>query len=950
MQLAAALLEYDNDPDNPQAPKRSAQESAIFSHLRRYLPSNVPRQTDYLGVALSGDEISSKASRPGPGYRQSRVSAYSVKTLHNPFKSSQIEEEDENEETLEVDFSSWGLDAFIPKDKDKITKHKSRRHSTDLLSVRSHQPLTTHATDNTEPRPAFVASRSMSFGNLDLSAVEVQRTVPSDNRRRSMGTLMQSSDMKIPPQRRRASSYTPLADSGLESSQGIPFPVVSKSSTSNKPDPGMFSHRATRERLLSNVDGEECESPYKDAQLDSGRQHVTSDANANIIKSVDENPFVLEPPSHTSRFDPKATTYNRTMSNASMVSRPIFEEDIAETQIIHERDRRYSTTVDLLRPKVLVMPSPLQAVSGPGLPSKDITRDGFELSTDGPPLPPGARSTGRASTALSTFEPPSVASNSFTPNPLASLSLSQVTFRNTLRAGNDDDGRDGYDDRILPRATEDGQQVLLEDDEQDDFQMNTTLDENEILKGARPPGKLYGKSLIDDLEERKAQMRNKQRVFAGDERPSMMVRGTLQRTSTLIDPTTLRARPPSGLPGSHLRRDSQEALKQGNSSSPLVNFENDNKGIGARRQLAATRSVFGVDTLWEREMAKLRDIEAQEKAEEVRQKEEVVDTPKKKKKKHKRKDQTRGTTESVAAQPNSEHLVEEILPKSNALRDPPVLPDIQRSSRRPPPQMSDNNSESEVSTVQGVSANKRPDTSWHAISSDEDKPRKTTGVGLRNPGAHHRSRQSQPQQRRSQNDSDEDVPLSIAVQRIGRDTITLPAADNNEVDSDDERPLSTFILKQQPSSSLLPDINFDNLAICSDDDGQDDDDQPLGLRASRISLGGIQLGMNTNDDDDDRPLAYHPEQQRRQTQYQMLAQAQAQQQQFMLQAQMQNSVYLPPMMAAATPTFFAPSMMPMMMQPAPLPPLAPSPPPMRDEAKFGRVDQWRRNVAIEGDS
>jgi hypothetical protein len=103
--------------------------------------------------------------------------------------------------------------------------------------------------------------------------------------------------------------------------------------------------------------------------------------------------------------------------------------------------------------------------------------------------------------------PPPIASNSFTPNPLSDLTPSQQLFRNTLAV----DGRfDTFPDD-LPRAIEDGEQAQLypEELEPEEPPPSPPLPDTSIPK--RPPGKLYGKSLIDDLESRKAQMRSKQR-------------------------------------------------------------------------------------------------------------------------------------------------------------------------------------------------------------------------------------------------------------------------------------------------------------------------------------------------------------------------------------------------------------------------------------------------------
>lgn len=73
----------------------------------------------------------------------------------------------------------------------------------------------------------------------------------------------------------------------------------------------------------------------------------------------------------------------------------------------------------------------------------------------------------------------------------------------------------------------------------------------------------------------------------------------------------------------------------------------------------------------------------------------------------------------------------------------------------------------------------------------------------------------------------------------------------------------------------------------------------------------------------------------------------------MMQAQLHNNMFFNPSMMGSG--FFSPSMAgpmmnpmnPMMMMQAPIP--VPSPPPVHDTAKFGRVDKWRRDVAVEGE-
>jgi hypothetical protein len=466
---------------------------------------------------------------------KSRASRGSIDALRNPFGvDDQMESEEEAEgDELEVDLASWGLDAFMPKD--KATRNgKGRAKSADLVaphpvsSVPSHHPLTSNDAITTSPKRALGASRSMSVGgNLEYFGVEKavlerQATHRADNRRRSIGSPLDLAGIEmpeIPIQRRRASSHTLLPTSSLTSPHSIPFPTTSvrppsppnarlnmrSSSFTGYMDIPSGSH----ERVLSNA-SMDSKMLMKDEHSAMDHTRRMSNATMATVLLADDNPFSLRPPSRASRFDPKAAAHARTTSNASLGSRILLDGDamsVGTAQVPHDRERRFSTTLDLLRPKVLVMPSPLQSVAPPAPPPNDHVREGFQLSTDGPPLPPGARSTRRTSATLSMLEPfhPNP-SNSFTPNPLITLSLSQQTFRNTLPIG----GQRGsmHMEGGLPRATQDGNQAQLEPLEPENLQLSVPTEDP---KTGRPAGKLYGKSLIDDLENRKAQMRSKQR-------------------------------------------------------------------------------------------------------------------------------------------------------------------------------------------------------------------------------------------------------------------------------------------------------------------------------------------------------------------------------------------------------------------------------------------------------
>lgn len=370
---------------------------------------------------------------------------------------------------------------------------------------------------------------------------------------------------------------------------------------------------------------------------------------------------------------------------------------------------------------------------------------------------------------------------------------------------------------------------------------------------------------------------------------------------------------------------SQPALGRKNSlnAKPLLNFDDDDKLLRpgpSNGKPVNSRSVFGVDTLWERELVKLKEMEAKEKIQEELQKVEEEAREKRRGRKGKRKDKSKARDYSPAETPDA-MSTSESLPIGNPriAASPPVLPAIPQALRRPPPVHDDSDSEDSERAGPSHPQDRAPD-GW--VSSDEEGngPTRTTGTG--------------PRFMKKQipdiggDDSEEDLPLAATIHRVAQRATQLQASP----DSDEEQPLSVLLQKTKMS---LPSINFDrrSQSNAAQDDDADEDDQPLGLRASRIapSVSSVQGGG----DDDDMPLAYHPEQQRR-SQYHMMAQAaQQQQQQMMVQAHLQNSMFFSPqpMMASG---YFGP---PMMMQT----PMAP----MHDEAKYGLVDRWRRDVIVD---
>ncbi|EPQ59226.1 hypothetical protein GLOTRDRAFT_125535 [Gloeophyllum trabeum ATCC 11539] len=954
LQLAAALIEYDNDPSNPNAPFRSAHDSAIFAHLRR---NNAPRpgsrkSTDYLGVALPSEAGSVSGRESAMDNRRSRGS---MDALRNPFGAAEEEvepeHEPEHEEDLDIDLASWGLDAFIKKE--KAPKKSAAKAKSDVLP-NPHPVKLEENSAGPSRRPVPSGSRSMSVSGLDgfgeggafLESKSNMR--PDMPRRASFGSPLdfpeRKTDSPRPTHERAVSHHALIANMPTTPPlHSVPFPSQSTDELNNIP-------------RLPSPDRGSVYYPRGPGAHGRTTSHGTMATMASKALLNDENsPFAVRPPSpsRSSRFDPKAMAHARTMSNASWGTQALLNRDdavsVAPSGMERNQERRYSKW-DLMRPKVLVMPSPLQGTmpmkSGP---PPVRSKDGFELSTDGRPLPPGARASRRVSGVLSPIQPSApIASNSFTPNPRTSLTLSQLTFRNSLMVDGQRDVAYADIESQLPRATEDGQQVALPTPVLEEPEIPlpvVTEPEPESNQPRRPPGKLFGTSLIDNLEARKAEMRSRQRVFTGDERPSMMARGSMHRSSTLIDPASL-GRPTS----QHMNSfNSEPALQRRNSAGgqPLLSFDDDKKlspGPALDVRMPKSRSVFGVDTLWEREMAKLKEIEERERAEaeERRKREEAEDAKHSKKRKGKGKavDAPQGLSPSPSpAEPAS--------PVIRTSASPPRLPDIpSATTRRAPPPVdddgddgdSDSDSGSEVGQAPVAQSVRGDNTGW--ASDEEAGPIRTTGTGPR----FRPRKNSRPEifESKADDSDDEDVPLAATLRLPSQRLTARPP----ESDSEEDRPLSKLLTKGiSTPGGLSPRPS----TAANSNGGDDDDDKPLGLRASVLPPSLPPLGLSSmsnkgNDDDDERPLALHPERQRR-TQYNMMAQ----QQQMMMQAQMTGSMFFtPPMMGMGMGSgFFAPSMPQMMMPPMPV--TSPPPPaPLHDAAKLNRVDKWRHDVAVEG--
>ena len=382
------------------------------------------------------------------------------------------------------------------------------------------------------------------------------------------------------------------------------------------------------------------------------------------------------------------------------------------------------------------------------------------------------------------------------------------------------------------------------------------------------------------------------------------------RPTTLIDSASLTNQ---SIPQPKNARASRNIPQNPSSSSslkPPPDFKSYGKStdiLPAVTDVNECRSVFGVDTLWQHEMEKLGEIQLQEAREQEEACKEVE--PQKEKSERRRRKAIAKVQEPLEQSEN----VDITFPKLSYI--PP-------STTRPPlPEDPDN-----------LSADEGPDTltfndhgnySWHVDSSDDEghQPQRNLSRGIRYPRV---AEKTQTLPARGY-DSEEDVPLAT-IHKAG-----IPGSD------DEDKPLAQVL--RQVNIPVPPKQRAKRISDPRCESGSDED-QPLALRASRIPR-----PRQNDEDEDNMPLALHPQQQRR-TQYQMVNPLQGQ---MVMQSQMQNNLFMSAHASMLEGLYGGlPLVNPLAMGPMRYPMPIPSPPPAIDEVNFGRVDRWRRDVAVDG--
>ncbi|KAG8916296.1 hypothetical protein FRC01_003246, partial [Tulasnella sp. 417] len=911
---------------NPDAPQVNAKESAIFVNLRR--PAPPPRV-----LQQHQDDDDDEEDVPLGRTVQTRNAENRKSMVASLVNVEQADPERAAEDEM---LSSWGLEGLVEKKEEKKDKRPAhldldkfttidldepREPPSRALSAmlpNPHGPPT--PTDvNTSPIQRYPPKRPLSMGDMDNLVIGVsperRRKAPEviDYRRSMVGTL----DFTSPAAKtlgQAGGSQELLAfpsDDAPKSTpaEGSPNPFaipLPESTRRSRFDPKALS---VDRRLSIGSMGQLADQADQEDQVDL--EDPPEDASTNFLGS--------NLPGSRPRTYSMGTIPTQMMLDADELS-PLPSPAAPESKRL--------TRLDLLRPKVLVMPSPLQDQKAG--PSKK-TRDGFFTTDDGGfPLPIGSRPEVRPGLAPL----PGGAGN-----PRLSMSLSQLTFRQSLMVGGQRDPSYADIDRNLRMAAEEGERADQGWSEEED-------EEKEL----RPAGKLYGKSLIDNLEARKAVIKGKQRVFTGDQRPAMMQRQGANRSSTLIDPSSFNSRPTSQyLTPSQVQEDVRRKRASG---APLVDFSSEAPpGPNARPGMPATRSVFGVDKVWERELAKMKALEEQEKGEQAKLK--ALDARLEEKRQQ-------------AAQPRASTLLPE--PEYT----PPLGEANSDEDRRPP---LGNRRESAASLgARGW---------FNSPGSDDD----SDGGDKRASFASSTTMRAPPFSRKisapsrlpqipggADDSEEEDVPLAQQAARRSmmppRQTSKPAPADS---DSDEDKPIA--VLRQQQSKSSVgpsgpPAVDLatgrsfaDELGLGSSafspkksasalkaDDDSSEDEVPLGVRhptANRLST--MPSGLQGDDeDDDDRPLgtkfagnSMNPLQQQ-QMQQQAFLQQQMLQQQMMMQAQMRTSMaFGGPMM---NPSVMGSGFFPPPMSMHSLNANAMAAAQDAQAAQISRVDQWRRDV------
>ncbi|CAK9783885.1 hypothetical protein CC85DRAFT_289599 [Cutaneotrichosporon oleaginosum] len=656
--LAAALLEYDNDIDDPYKEYVDHRTSAIFRQFtqQRRAPSLPPLQIQR-GQGFAGVGAGKGAALPLPPVSAARSSF----SAHSGDMPPDIPAD------TNIDLDDWDLPAHMVSDDARRARDRDRERAHDSpaspalpsgsqpVSPGSYFTPIPGAPDYPPPSPAFASPTYAPASPRDAASVaeahgasaraghgrtisqvsnpvhrprsvhlesigdDTQEFMDDMPGRRSLDAYGAEADAAVRERerdtksRRSADSHNRrgsiLGHLSLEDDYGRPaapimvrLPDSPKSARIGRPGPRSTGLAMDEQDILANAFEMPGPPPELGARFTPGDPRRLSLDLSQIESRSDSGQPTRRPslvylgdraPSVTSG---RASFYGPGSEvDIGSPSRPVFDDiPSAEEYGRPLRPPKYNNQAfpmarhQLLRPKTLIMPSALEGTERPT--ATVHIPEGFTLGEK--PLPEDARA------------------SILNQGKGVPLSLAQRTFASSLMVG-------GHrDDEFFQGTAAEGEVIP-----------GITEEERHAAEAERrQPGKLYGTSLIDQLEARKTALSNRKRVFYGDNRPSMMARSTTQ--STLLAPPgpapTLAQGPPEGevgvrpmsyAPGGGSRPLSMAVQPRPKSYAPgvpVLNLpEDDEEGdIGTANRARNARSVFGPDMVWEREMAKLKELQA----------------------------------------------------------------------------------------------------------------------------------------------------------------------------------------------------------------------------------------------------------------------------------------------------------------------------------------------------
>lgn len=478
------MSEYDNDDgiqvSNPFRSPRNWRDSAIF------IPFIQAQQEERRRKIL--------AQPPPvlPGFScQTTGTSNNNEELPEPHLDTGITEDlEENDvDNTDIDVGDWGLPSHLVSEPTPPRPEHLRRRAIS-------QPLSTLVDRNSSKRLALddLTERNPHFSLRDDSGkrasldqyktrqawTEPQSLDPALRRHNAMG-LQDGVRQELRSGRISAPNMIPSPNShSLDSPSPTTTlrPLNRNFATTSKQQLDTFGeremlHDSEANPLTLPAPRPHSVSIFDPKSLEEGRKPSLNSTNGFALESRLHNSLVL-----SSAAGPERSSTPLKIGNSLTESGQEYSEIPTPRQFGRPlMPPRYSTSAvtrinrSSLRPNVLIMPSPL-ADSEESLHPDVKVPDGFVRGDK--PLPAEAKTKGR--------------------RPGLPLSLSQKTFRSSLLV----DGKRDYEEYFVGSSEIEGEMGVSSRD--------ITIDAIQ-----RRPGKLYGKSLIDELEARKAMMKGKRR-------------------------------------------------------------------------------------------------------------------------------------------------------------------------------------------------------------------------------------------------------------------------------------------------------------------------------------------------------------------------------------------------------------------------------------------------------